>query len=267
MNIIALDASDLALAALLIGANAGFSIWLKLSLERQLLIAAGRMVVQLTLMGYILKTLFEISSPAFTLAAMLVMVLFAGREVRARQERRFTGFWSHAVGGVSLFFSVTLVTAYALGTQIQADPWFDPRYTIPLFGMILGNTMTGVSLGLNALTSQAARERLAVEAQLALGAPFAQAIRPLMRRAARSGLIPTVNAMAAVGLVFLPGMMTGQILSGVDPVEAIKYQMLIMFLIGGGTGMGVIMALHIGARRLTDSRHRLRLERLAPGED
>jgi putative ABC transport system permease protein len=163
-----------------------------------------------------------------------------------------------------MFFSVTIVTAYALATQLQADPWYDPRYSIPLFGMILGNTMTGVSLGLNTLSSQVTRERLSIEAQLALGEPFGRAIRPLLRRAARSGLIPTVNAMAAVGLVFLPGMMIGQILSGVDPIQAIKYQMLVMFLIGGGTGLGVIVAIHLGAYRLTDERHRLRLDRLAP---
>ncbi len=263
MNLITLDAWDLLLAALLIGLNASFSIWLRLSLERQLLIAACRMIVQLTLMGYVLKTLFAISSLPFTLAALTFMALFAGNEVRGRQGRRFIGWWSYGIGTISMFFSVTLIMAYALSTQIQPDPWYAPRYTIPLFGMILGNTMTGISLGLNTLTARVARERVSVEAQLALGATFLQAIRPLLRGAARTGFIPIVNSMAAVGLVSLPGMMTGQILSGVDPIEAIKYQMLIMFLITGGTGLGVMIAVHAGAWRLTDQRHRLRLDHLA----
>ncbi|MEE9256612.1 MAG: iron export ABC transporter permease subunit FetB [bacterium] len=267
MSYIRLDSFDLLLAAVLVGTNAGISIWLRLAMERQLLIAALRMVVQLTLMGFFLKTLFEISSLPFTLAAMLAMILFAGNEVRLRQKRRFEGFWSYAVGAVSLFFSVALVTAYSLGTQIQADPWYAPRYAIPLFVMILGNTMTGTSLGLNTITETLARERAAVEARLALGHPYFTAVREPLRDAARTGFIPIVNSMAAVGLVFLPGMMTGQILSGVDPIEAIKYQMLVMFLISGGTGMGVILAIHIGAWRLTDRRDRLRLDRLAgPGE-
>ncbi len=227
MNLITLDAWDLLLAALLIGLNAFFSIWLRLSLERQLLIAALRMIVQLTLMGFVLKTLFAISSLPFTLTALTFMALFAGNEVHGRQERRFTGWWSYGVGTIS------------------------------------GNTMTGISLGLNTLTAQVARERISVEAQLALGATFLQAIRPLLRGAAKTGFIPIVNSMAAVGLVSLPGMMTGQILSGVDPIEAIKYQMLIMFLITGGTGLGVMIAVHAGAWRLTDRRHRLRLDRLA----
>ncbi len=89
------------------------------------------------------------------------------------------------------------------------------------------------------------------------------AFRPYVRSAARSGLIPILNAMSAAGVVSLPGMMTGQILSGVDPMEAIKYQIMIMFLIGGGTGLGVIVAVHAGARRLSDARHRLRLDHLA----
>jgi putative ABC transport system permease protein len=101
VNYIRLDSWDLSLAALLICVNAGISIWLRLALERQLLIAALRMVLQLTLMGFILKTLFAIASPAFTLGAMVVMVLFAGREVRSRQERHFAGGWGYAIGGAS----------------------------------------------------------------------------------------------------------------------------------------------------------------------
>jgi putative ABC transport system permease protein len=129
--------------------------------------------------------------------------------------------------------------------------------------MILGNTMTGISLGLHNLFTGLVRDRNAVEAQLSLGATRWQATLPVVRNALRSALMPIINAMAATGLVSLPGMMTGQILAGADPMEAVKYQMLIMFLITGGTAFGSVSAVLGGVRWLTDTRHRLRLDRLA----
>ena len=260
---ITLDYLDLGLAALLLVLNGALSIWLRLKLERQLLIAALRMCVQLGLMGLVLKTLFATVSPWLTGLAVVVMVAFAGREVMARQETRFRGFWAYGLGTGSVLFAGTLVTVFALATQIQADPWYHPRYAIPLLGMILGNTMTGIAIGLNTLTGRVKRERAAIETMLALGETRAAAFRPFVRSAVRNGLIPIVNAMSAAGVVSLPGMMTGQILSGVEPIEAIKYQILIMFLIAGGTALGVVTAVHAGALRLSDARHRLRLDRLA----
>lgn len=262
---IALDWIDLSLAALLVLLNGALSIRLGLKLERQFLIAAARMCVQLGLMGLVLKALFDLVSPVLTGLAVMVMILFAGHEVRSRQEHRFHGLWAYGLGTASVLFAGTLVTIFALATQIQADPWYHPRYAIPMLGMILGNAMTGIAVGLNTLTGQVKRERAAIETLLALGEPRASAFRPLVRGAVRNGLIPIVNSMSAAGVVFLPGMMTGQILSGIEPMDAIKYQILIMFLIAGGTGIGVVVAVHGGAARLSDARHRLRLDRLAAG--
>ncbi len=158
--------------------------------------------------------------------------------------------------------AATAVTLFALTTQIQPEPWYHPRFAIPLLGMILGNTMTGVALGLDTLTAAALADVRAIEARIALGHPRAQALRSAAQRALRSALMPTINAMAAAGVVALPGMMTGQILSGVEPIEATKYQLLIMFLIAGGTGLGALAAVVGGVYRITDERHRLRLDRL-----
>jgi len=160
-----------------------------------------------------------------------------------------------------------IVTIFALTTQLKPDPWFDPRYAIPLLGMILGNTMTGISLGLNTLIGNAVREKVAIEARLALGHDIHKAFGDIVRDAVRTGLIPIINAMSAAGVVSLPGMMTGQILGGVPPVEAVKYQILIMFLIAGGTAIGLISAVYSGAWRLTDKRHRLRLDRLNAAQE
>ena len=263
MTFIALDIWDLGLAALLVFVNGALSLWLRLAIERQLLIAAFRMVVQLALVALVLETLFELVSPLLTGLVALAMVLFAGREVLGRQERRLKGWWGYGLGTTCILFSGTVVIVFALATQVQPEPWYHPRYAIPLLGMVLGNTMTGVALALNTLTTRVGRERAAIETMLALGASRYDAMRPLVRECMRTGLIPIINSMAATGVVSLPGMMTGQILSGVAPVEAIKYQILIMFLIAGGTGIGVVSAIQMATRRLTDARHRLRLDRIA----
>ncbi|MDH5368642.1 MAG: ABC transporter permease, partial [Gammaproteobacteria bacterium] len=138
-----------------------------------------------------------------------------------------------------------------------------PQYSIPLLGMMLGNTMTGVSLALDNLTTSAWRQREVIEARLILGQDWRTAIGDITRDSVRIGMIPMINAMAAAGIVSLPGMMTGQILSGTEPMEAVKYQILIMFLITAGTGFAAMLATWIGARHLFDDRQRLRLERLS----
>ena len=266
MTYIDLAYRDLALAALLIVANAGLSLALQLRLERQFLIATLRMVVQLGLIGLVLTKLFAVSSPFWTGLAALIMILFAGREVMARQERRFLGLWTYGIGTGCMLVGATLVTVFALSTQLRPDPWYDPRYSLMLLGMVLGNVMTGISLGLNSLTQGASSQQRMIEARLALGATRSQALLPVTRQAMRSALMPIINAMAASGLVALPGMMTGQILAGVEPVQAVKYQLLIMFLIAGGTALGALAAVQAGVFRLTDGRHRLRLDRLGPAK-
>jgi len=262
VGLITLSYWDIALAASLLVINAGLSIFLQLGVHRQLVISAIRMGVQLTLIGFVLLKLFALVSPLWTAIVALIMVSFAGYEIMARLERRFQGVWAYGLGAGPMLFAAGLVTVFTLTTQIGADPWYNPRFALPLFGMILGNTMTGISLGLNTLISNTLRERNSIEAQLALGATATQAFGPVVRQAMRSGFIPIINSMAASGIVSLPGMMTGQILAGVEPGEAVKFQILIMFLIGGATGIGVTLAVLAGAYRLTDERHRLRLDRL-----
>lgn len=262
MTFVTLSYWDLALAALLMIINAGLAIGLRLGLARSLLIAAVRMVVQLSLIGLVLKALFALASPLVTGAAAVAMVAFAGREATARQSRRLVGWWSFGLGTTAMLISSTLITLIALTVQLEVEPWHDPRYAIPLFGIVLGNTMTGVSLGLDRLVTAAASDRAAIEAQLALGHSARVAMGPIVQAAMRTGLLPTINMMATAGLVYLPGLMTGQILAGVEPFEAVKYQILILLLITAGTAFGLLVSVMGGAWRLTDGRHRLRLDRL-----
>jgi putative ABC transport system permease protein len=264
MNYVQLSYGTLAAAAALIFINAGLSMLLELGLARRLLVAALRMTVQLALVGVVLTTLFSNLSIFWTSLAALAMILFGGYEIASRMDRPLSGGWSYGLGIACIAASALVALLFSLGAKIHPDPWYDPRYAIPLLGMVLGNAMTGIALGLNTLTQAVASQRAAVESRLALGADRRTALLGPVRQAARSAMLPTVNSMAATGLVFLPGMMTGQILAGAEPAEAVKYQLMVMFLIAGGTGVGAMAAIALGAARLTDSRHRLRLDRLAP---
>ena len=262
MNMITLSALDLSIAALLVLLLAVLGIKLQLGVSRQLIIAAIRTTIQLLLVGYILKILFDSVHLGYMTIVVTVMLLFAGREVMARQTHPYKGWWGFGMGTVSMFLSTFTVTFIALTVIINNEPWYTPQYAIPLLGMMLGNTMTGIALGLERLTQAAREQRKQIEAQLMLGHSSQQSITAIRRQSMRYGMIPIINSMAAAGLVSLPGMMTGQILAGSPPLEAVKYQILIMFLITAGTGFGTVVAVVLGSRRLFDDRERLRLDRL-----
>jgi putative ABC transport system permease protein len=259
---ITLSNPDLAIAAVLVLALALLSARLQADVSRQLLIAAARTAIQLTLIGLVLKTLFANVHLVWVTLMALFMLLVAGREVMARQKRRFRGWWGYALGTVSMFLSSFTVAVFALVVILGDTPWYTPQYAIPLLGMLLGNTMNGIAIAMDRLTQSAWEQRPVIEARLMLGERWDTAIAGYRSKAIRSGMIPIINAMAAAGVVSLPGMMTGQILAGAPPVEAVKYQILIMFLISAGTGLGTLAAVSIGSRHLFDARQRLCLDRL-----
>jgi putative ABC transport system permease protein len=265
VSLIHLTPLDLALSASLVLLLALLSCWLRLGVERRVLIAAARSAVQLMLIGFVLEALFAQTSLPLILSLALIMLLVAGWEVMSRQTRRYAGWWGMGIGTVSMFVSSFSVLLLALTVIIGVEPWYQPQYLIPLLGMLLGNTMSGIAIALDNLTRHAAEARGRIEARLLLGADWDTAIADIRRDSLRAGLIPIVNAMAAAGLVSLPGMMTGQILAGSPPLEAAKYQLMIMFLISAGTGLGSTAAVWIGSRRLFDERQRLRLDRLYGG--
>ena len=261
---ISLGVIDLMIAAVLVILLALLTEWMKVRLGSQILIAAIRTAVQLLLIGLVLKVLFENAGALWVALLAFFMLSVASYEVMARQQRRFTGWWGYGVGTLSMFLSSFVVTLFALSIILGNDPWYSPQYSIPLLGMLLGNTMNGISLSMDRLTQTAWEQRRVIEARLMLGHDHKEAIGELRQNAIRSGMIPIINAMATAGVVSLPGMMTGQILAGAPPVEAVKYQILIMFLIATGTGLGTLVAVAIGSRRLFDERERLRLDHLQP---
>jgi putative ABC transport system permease protein len=262
VNTIPLTPADVATAASLLVIDAVLSLCLSIGVHRQLVLAAARMVVQLIAIGYLLKLIFTINSPAATLFLVLVMVLVAAREVSARPDNRFTGGFNLVVGIGGVGFATFITVILALTTAIQPRPWYEPHYAIPLAGIILGSVLNSASLSLDSILSSVRRERPGIEARLSLGSTYREAVAPLVRESIRRGLLPIINQMSAAGIVTLPGIMTGQILAGLNPMEAVKYQILLMFLLSGGSGIAAVITTYAAAWRLTDDRGRLRLDRL-----
>ncbi|MGV6875605.1 ABC transporter permease [Pseudochelatococcus sp. B33] len=262
MRPINLSVIDLLLAALSLVIASGFSILLALNVHRPLAIAAVRMVAQLLLVGLMLRYVFAIASPAVTLLVLAAMIVAATYEVYSRQQFRFGGWKRFGLGGLPITIATVFVTGLALTTALREAAWLDPQHTIPLLGIILGNVMNGTSLALNAMLTSVQREKRAIEARLSLGADRFLALGEIRVSATRNGLIPVINQMAGAGIIVLPGIMTGQILAGMDPLDAAKYQILLMLLLAGAGTIGVIAATQLCVVAITDERHRLRLDRL-----
>ena len=251
--VIQLSYDRVGLAALLILINGGISLALKLGLERRLAGAAVATVVQLLLIGFVLDWIFRVNRWYLVLGLMVLMTIIAGSAAIRRTHIRYPGIWLSSI--VSVWASSWLMAALALFVIVPVKPWYSPQYAIPLLGMILGNTLNGISLGLDRLGSELAARRSQVEALLALGATRWEAARQPIQEAVRTGLIPIINSMMVVGIVSLPGMMTGQILAGASPLEAVKYQIVIMFLIASGTALGTVSVVLLSYRRLFNSSH------------
>jgi putative ABC transport system permease protein len=262
MSTVALTDNDLALAALLLVVNGVVSLAFGLQLERSLAIAAVRMVVQLAAVGFVLKFVFAQTSPLWTVLVAVVMVLFAGIELAQRQTLRPRGWIAYGLGNATLLLVGGMASLYAVAVVIGPTPWHAPRYVLPILGMVLGNVLTSVSLALQSLSEAADRERAAIDARLALGATRFVAFGGVLRRSLKTATTPLLNSMAVTGVVTLPGMMAGQILAGADPAQAARYQIMIMFVLAGASGLGALAAALGSVLLMSDARHRLRLDRL-----
>lgn len=247
---------DLVLASTLVLVAVATSLALQLGVARRLLIGAIRAVAQLVLIGLVLDQIFALDRAWLVMILIAVMLLFAGREVVQRTEHRYRGVWLDAM----VVMAIVGVGIGAVVTQVVVgvEPWYDPRYTIPLVGMILGNTLNGVSLCLERVLDHLATRRAEVELRLAFGATRYEALRAPIATAVRTGLVPIINSMAAVGVVFIPGMMTGQILAGADPLQAVAYQITVMFMLAASNALGAAMIAHLAAYRVLSEEGHLR---------
>ena len=259
-GVIILTPVDIAVATGLVIAAGGVSLAMRLDIEKRLAISAVRTIVQLGLVGLILERVFAIKKPLPVIGILAVMIVFAGREASNRSTRAYRGMrWD-----TLLAMGATCMVVGAVVTQVVVgvDPWYEPQYVIPLLGMILGNSLNGVSLCLERLLEHLSTRRHEVELRLVFGATRSEAIREPIRAAVRTGMIPVTNVMASAGIVSLPGMMTGQILAGAPPMQAVGYQIIIMFTLAAASAMGATMISLAAARRLVAPDGRLRIERL-----
>ena len=231
------------------------SILLKLGLVKDLWLGAFRTFCQLFLMGFVLKFIFLNSNFFFIIGLFLWMVFWAARIINNRiKEKPFDLQWT-----IFLCMAVTyiLVSSVTTGGVLKSDPWYQPELFIPLAGMVVGNSMNAIALSLDRLFSELRNKRDYVEQLLLFGATSEQAVQGVLKEAVSTGMIPSINSMMSVGLVFIPGMMSGQILGGQDPVSASKYQILIMVMISASTALGCSLVTWLVAKKCFSADHRL----------
>jgi putative ABC transport system permease protein len=249
------------LAALLLLVHGAIAVAVSLQFARSLAICVLRMVVQLAVVGLVLQVVFAQTSPAWTALVALAMVLVAGVELY--QHRHAGGWMAYGLGNATLLLVGSVATLYAAAVVVGPSPWYAPGTVLPILGLVLGTTLTSVSLALQTFAEGAEREHAAIEARIALGTPRFRAFSAVVKSALATAATPLLNTMAVAGVATMPSMMAGQILAGVGPVEAAKYQVMIMFILAGASGLGALAAALGSVLLMTDRRHRLRLDRLA----
>lgn len=232
-SLIELDLVRLSWALGLMAIAIGLSAWQRLGLEKNLAIATGRTIIQLLMVGYLLAIVFTWRNPWAVMAVLLVMLAIATVVARNRISQKIPQL-APLVGG-SIFIGTVLTLAYVNFLVIQPTLWYDPQYVIPIAGILLGNSMNSAAIAGERFVSTLNSSQAEIETHLSLGATPDQAIGQYSRDAIKAGLIPTLNSMMVVGVVTLPGIITGQLLSGVDPFNAALYQMLVMFMLAFGT--------------------------------
>ena len=244
------------LAILLVGLVILVSVRERLGLERDLVLATARAVGQLYLVGLVLAAVFAAARWYWVLMVLLVMLGVATRAAVGRLQRPLPG--RYGIAAAALTGSTALVLAYAIGVVVRVHPWYEPQYVIPLAGMILGNAMNAAALAGDRLQADLRTRAAEIEARLALGFAGRAALQPMVRAACRAAMIPTVNGMMTVGLVQLPGMMTGQILAGSAPLVAIEYQLVVVCLLAGATALASVAFVRLAAARYLTRAHQFR---------
>ncbi len=266
MNPVLLDPLDIGIAVALVLISGVLSMVLSLGIHRDLFVAAARMIIQLVLVGFLLRWVFGVQIAWITALIVTGMILAGSYEATARQSRRLSGVWHLLVGLASVAGSTLPIAAVGLLILSQDPQWGGARHIIPLLGIVLGTAMNAASIALDRFYSTVWQQRDAVEARLALGQGRWTALDRIVPQVVRAGTIPIVNQMAGAGVITMPGIMSGQILAGMDPLEAGKYQIFLMMLLAGAGFAGVLLATFLSVWRIMDERDRLRLDRLAPAK-
>src|SRR5437764_10155940 len=252
MATIHLGVGQVAASLALVGVAALVSIWQRADLEGDIAVATVRSFVQLTAIGYVIKFIFSQNNLAFVISLLAVMVLFGAFTAQRRARRVPHAFWPLLLA-LAIAGSTTLLLVVALGV-------FKPqaRYLVPVGGMVIGNAMTAAAVALNRLGDDVAERAAQIEATLALGATASQAMRPLLRRSLRSGMIPLIDSTKTTGLIFFPGTMVGMLLAGARPIDAVRLQLILLYVLLGGVALAALTAVLLAYRNFFTAAHQLR---------
>ncbi|MDH7514327.1 MAG: iron export ABC transporter permease subunit FetB [Bacteroidota bacterium] len=231
------------------------SLTLRLGLEKDLLWGALRTVAQLYLMGFVLRYVFGFDAWYLVCSVYVIMIALAAVIVKGRVKRPLVRFVAPVF--FSMLLSYLVVTMLVTSVIVRVKPWYDPVYFIPLGGMVIGNSISAVALALERLFEELRLRRDEIELRLCLGASAAQASATVFRSAVRAGMIPSISSMMGVGIVWIPGMMTGQILAGASPLAAVKYQIVVMFMLVGATTVSTVMMVTLVRRKCFTDDERL----------
>lgn len=224
----------------------------KLGLEKDIVWSIGRAIVQLIIVGYVLKSVFELNNDWLTVLMVLFICVNAALNARKRSRNIGNAF-------MLSFIAITSSTTLTLTILVMSGAIeFIPMQVIPISGMIAGNAMVAVGLCYSNLNQRFADNRQKIQEMLSLGASVKIASGALIRDSIRAAMIPTVDAAKTVGLVSLPGMMSGLIFAGIDPVKAIKYQIMVTFMLLGTASISTIIAGYLAYRKFYTPRAQLR---------
>ncbi|MBD2204502.1 iron export ABC transporter permease subunit FetB [Calothrix sp. FACHB-1219] len=228
-DLIKLDLADLAIAIGLMAIAVGLSAWERLGLEFNFVVATGRTLLQLAVLGYVLDFIFAVNNVWAVVGIVVIMLTITAIVSRNRISQKLPRLLPWVWG--SIFVSTALTVLYSIFLIIEPDRWYEPRYLIPLAGVVLGNAMNAAAIAGERLVNTINLSHIEIETHLSLGATPEQAISQYRREAIRAGVLPTLNQMTLIGMVALPGITTGQLLAGVNAPDAVSYEILLMFMV------------------------------------
>lgn len=241
-------AASLALIALAIAV----SFWRRAELEQDLAVAVLRSFAQLTAIGYVIQAIFDSDSLWLVAALLAVMVGFGAFTARSR-AKTVPGALGPLVLALGAAAAVTLGLVLALGV-FEAEP----RYLVPVGGMVIGNSMTAAAVALNRLADEVRGQAALIEAMLALGATSHEAARGLVTRSLRSGMIPLIDSTKTTGIVFFPGTMVGMLVAGAEPIDAVRLQLILLWVLLGSVSLAALISVSLGYRGFFTAAHQLR---------
>ncbi len=243
---------EVAASLVLVAIAVAVSVWRRTGLENEIAVAVVRSAIQLIAIGYVIQAIFDSDGLGLVFVLIAVMVVFGTFTARRRAERVPHAFWPLLIA-LGVAGAATLGLVVALGVF---EP--TPRYLVPVGGMVVGNSMTAAAVALNRLGDEMTDRSREIEATLALGATATVAAAPSLRRSLRSGTIALIDSTKTTGLIFFPGAMVGMLLAGADPIDAVRLQLILLWVLLGAVALSALIATTLAYRNFFTPAQQLR---------